>query len=102
MHDRPSHSATRLAFALLVVLPACSDWPTAPTDPSLSAARGRLDGNSTVQCDPDNGGITLPRGFCAVRGSLQSPQLDGVEFDRNHRPLRAVDEAESQPLVLID
>lgn len=66
MHDRPSHSATRLAFALLVVLPACSDWPTAPTDPSLSAARGRLDGNSTVQCDPDNGGITLPRGFCAV------------------------------------
>lgn len=39
-------------IALAATTVACSDSPTAPSD--------------RVQCDANNGGITLPAGFCAV------------------------------------
>lgn len=65
------------ATALLVVLAACRSEPTAPPDravtPAIVSADKSESGNQTdsrrrgrVQCDADNGGITLPPGFCAV------------------------------------
>jgi glucose/arabinose dehydrogenase len=49
---------------IALALAACSEQPIAPEDPAISAAaRGAA---SRVECDPDNGGITLPPGFCAV------------------------------------
>ena len=56
----------RGAPALIAMLAACADTPTviqdaAPTG-TVSQSRGSPKG---VQCSPDNGGITLPPGFCA-------------------------------------
>jgi hypothetical protein len=60
------------------MLAACSDQATAPIRPSTVAAtadRGHDDQNdeddddgraNRVRCDPDNAGLTLPPGFCAV------------------------------------
>ena len=45
---------------------ACTDpaGPTAvPTDASMDKPVGTT---STIECDPDNGGLTLPAGFCAL------------------------------------
>src|SRR5688572_11918885 len=63
---------TRAAFALLVVLAACTDAPTTPPDvATLSDANAHSSGSEDsdshrgrgrVKCDRDNGGITLPRG----------------------------------------
>ena len=59
------------AAVLLLTLGACSEEPTAP--PELVATEADVSGSAdhrrrrgTVECDPDNAGITLPRGFCAV------------------------------------
>lgn len=53
--------------ALVAVLAACADTPTAVQEASpartVSESRGSHD---RIQCSPDNGGITLPPGFCAV------------------------------------
>ena len=55
MRSVPSLPAAGAALALVVVLsPGCSDDDDAITDPT-----------ARVQCAPDNGGITLPAGFCA-------------------------------------
>lgn len=64
MRHASSPSASGLALALLVTLPACSDWPTAP--PDELAANSAVQATQRVRCDPDNAGITLPPGFCAV------------------------------------
>jgi glucose/arabinose dehydrogenase len=49
-------------IALFVVLAACAEQPTgvenSPIEARINASR--------VQCAPDNGGITLPSGFCAA------------------------------------
>ncbi|MGH7448149.1 MAG: PQQ-dependent sugar dehydrogenase [Longimicrobiales bacterium] len=50
------------ALLSILAVTACADHmtdPVAPVDASSQRAR-------SVQCDPDNGGITLPEGFCAV------------------------------------
>src|SRR5688572_22134203 len=58
------------SFALLpsvaigIALVACADAPTAPARLDITPAASRV--APQVQCDPDNAGITLPRGFCAV------------------------------------
>src|SRR5512132_3408408 len=52
------------ALALAVVLAACADQPTSPTTPSILPVASRV--SPRVRCDVDNGGITLPSGFCAV------------------------------------
>src|SRR5688572_16509565 len=49
------------AIAALAVLAACRDDPA--TAPRLETARRAP---PELQCDPGNGGITLPPGFCAV------------------------------------
>jgi glucose/arabinose dehydrogenase len=61
-----------IAAALLVMLAACAEEPTAPPE-LVSADEADLSGSADhrkkgnrVECDDDNGGITLPRGFCAV------------------------------------
>ncbi|MFL5558191.1 MAG: PQQ-dependent sugar dehydrogenase [Gemmatimonadaceae bacterium] len=51
-----------IAFA--ATLAACADQPIGPTTASITPIANRL--SPTVRCDADNGGITLPPGFCAV------------------------------------
>ena len=55
------------ALAPIAVFAACAEAPTAPQQSApadvISEARGN---HSRVECDPGNGGITLPPGFCAV------------------------------------
>ena len=58
----------RGASALVVAgLAACADTPTTVPEATpaemVSESRGS---NDRIQCSPDNGGITLPPGFCAV------------------------------------
>jgi len=53
---------------LLSVLTACADDPTAPA--------------ANVECRPDNGGITLPAGFCAV--VVRDLVTDGVAARARH------------------
>jgi glucose/arabinose dehydrogenase len=57
-HQRHARAALILAFALA----ACADNDTSLTAPEPEFRRS----TSGVQCDADNGGITLPPGFCAV------------------------------------
>jgi glucose/arabinose dehydrogenase len=61
--------------ALAAALAACSEPTTVPSTLSPPAATADRNGNDDhaaarrrgrVQCDADNGGITLPPGFCAV------------------------------------
>src|SRR5882762_11976058 len=61
-------SALRQSLALVVALSACADAPTAPTAPTTSPLTPVADreGGRRIRCDSDNGGITLPSGFCAV------------------------------------
>lgn len=59
------------AFAAVALLAACHGDSTSPVGVAASAADARGDGpgappRGRVRCDPDNGGITLPAGFCAV------------------------------------
>ncbi len=55
------------ALAPLIAIPGCVDAPTVPGEAvppdEISEARGT---NPRVECDPDNGGIALPPGFCAL------------------------------------
>lgn len=52
------------AVAIGIAVTACTDAPTAPLQLDVTPDASRL--SSRVQCDPDNAGITLPPGFCAV------------------------------------
>ena len=62
----------RVAMALLMALTACAEAPTVPPDVAAPAtteaiaSADRAKGKGKLRCDPDNGGITLPAGFCAV------------------------------------
>lgn len=65
MNVRISRSPALLpSVAIAVALAACADAPTAPTTMAITPVPSRA--ASQVQCDPDNAGITLPPGFCAV------------------------------------
>ena len=55
----PRHS---MAFATL--LAACADQPSGPSPADNPPLASRA--SPRIQCDADNGGITLPPGFCAV------------------------------------
>jgi glucose/arabinose dehydrogenase len=54
----------RQSLALVVAVSACVDAPTAPTELQPTPLSNRE--SRRLQCDSDNGGITLPPGFCAV------------------------------------
>src|SRR4051812_25408664 len=61
-------SALSGSLALCIVLGACADAPTAPSSelsPASPTALGDRE-SPRIRCDLDNGGITLPPGFCAV------------------------------------
>ena len=72
----PSHLLH--AWVSLLIVAACAERPTAPTraaeplavadrDGEEREGRGRERGKDPkVRCDPDNAGIKLPRGFCAL------------------------------------
>ena len=53
----------RIPILALVAMAACDDQPTSPADAGSSAD---LSAAQAITCDADNGGITLPPGFCAV------------------------------------
>ena len=60
-----SNAITALAGALSYLTIGCAD----PTGPDLAApASGAMTkaAASAIQCDPDNGGLTLASGFCAL------------------------------------
>jgi len=44
---------------------ACAD-PVSPPGAPDSAQLGRVRTQSSIECDPDNAGLTLPSGFCAL------------------------------------
>ena len=50
-----------LAIGVSLLGVACADPPAGPGDPLLARP-----GTDAAQCDPDNGGLILPTGFCAV------------------------------------
>src|SRR5437764_6229794 len=72
-------SALRQSLALVVTLSACADAPTAPTKKPLTPLADR---EVRVSCDPDNGGITLPSGFCAV--VVADIVIDGAPAHARH------------------
>ena len=65
MRSLPTDRSYSGAVLLAAMLAACSDLPTTPRDPAATTAGDRRV-SSRVQCDADNGGLTLPPGFCAV------------------------------------
>src|SRR5688500_11819968 len=86
MQSRQSAHSLLIA-ALLLTFAACAEEPTAPTEvvaPDDGALAGSADSRTKkkrVECDADNAGITVPRGFCAlVVADLR---------DDEGRPLRA-------------
>jgi glucose/arabinose dehydrogenase len=65
MHSRLTDRSTSTAIALLALLAACSEPPTSPADAALAPVVDRRE-RGDVRCSPDNAGITLPKGFCAI------------------------------------
>ncbi|MEX2109327.1 MAG: PQQ-dependent sugar dehydrogenase [Gemmatimonadaceae bacterium] len=57
-------SVLRQSVVMVAAISACTDAPTAPVPLDVPPVTSRV--SPRVQCDPDNGGITLPPGFCAV------------------------------------
>ena len=59
---------TPWAVAAIVAAWACADPPAAPLSGATHTRDGLLakPGTNSDRCDPDNGGLTLPTGFCAV------------------------------------
>ena len=57
--------ATFVAGALSGLTIACTDT-TAPPGPTAATASGARALGTNIQCDPDNAGLTLPSGFCAL------------------------------------
>ena len=64
MHPVSMARPFRASCAALIVLAACAEQPVSPTELEVGATTSRA--TRHVQCDEDNGGITLPPGFCAV------------------------------------
>lgn len=56
---------TAFAGALSYLTIGCTD-PTGPESAAPSSATGVKAAETTIQCDPDNGGLTLASGFCAL------------------------------------
>ena len=56
---------TAVAGALSYLTIGCTD-STGPEPATTSSADGAKTAASTIQCDPDNGGLTLASGFCAL------------------------------------
>ncbi|HZF72795.1 MAG TPA: PQQ-dependent sugar dehydrogenase, partial [Gemmatimonadaceae bacterium] len=73
-------SAVRQSLALVLVLSACADAPTAPTRSPLTPLADRE--ARQIKCDADNGGITLPSGFCAV--VVADIVIDGAPAHARH------------------
>ena len=76
-HAPLKQRSVRTALALVSLLAACSDTLSSPVldaDPSRTSAAASRGGDGNegerrrgrLRCDADNGGITLPAGFCAV------------------------------------
>jgi glucose/arabinose dehydrogenase len=69
MTSRPH--VIRVTLALLALIGACTERPTAPMSAASPANADREGGEQEhrvgkVRCDADNAGITLPPGFCAL------------------------------------
>jgi glucose/arabinose dehydrogenase len=73
-------SAMRGSLALVVAVSACADSPTAPRDLEPSPVTARA--SAQLQCDPNNAGITLPPGFCAI--VVADLRMDGAPARARH------------------
>lgn len=62
MRTRISRAHSAITVALTVTFAACADENMSLTAPGPDVRRAA----PNVECDADNGGITLPPGFCAV------------------------------------
>lgn len=65
---RPSRAGTALGLGLAFALVACADASVSPvvTDPESASLDRSPRAETSPPCDADNGGLTLPSGFCAV------------------------------------
>ena len=63
----PMRSRAAVAAAMSCLTLACSDatGPTGSASPGANGGRARPTASS-IACDPDNAGLTLPAGFCAL------------------------------------
>ncbi|MDB4872111.1 MAG: sorbosone dehydrogenase [Gemmatimonadales bacterium] len=68
------------SLALAIALSACSDPTTAPNTPQTTLLSSRE--SRHFHCDSDNGGITLPSGFCAV--VVADVVIDGAPARARH------------------
>jgi glucose/arabinose dehydrogenase len=59
------HVRLRPSILFLLAAAAACDRAGPPTSPDAGAGQALLGGTRTI-CDADNGGLTLPRGFCAL------------------------------------
>jgi glucose/arabinose dehydrogenase len=71
MHSRTPAYLLRGSITVVALLAACSERPTEPTRAATSTLSADRDGAERgaagkVRCDPDNAGLTLPPGFCAL------------------------------------
>jgi len=57
--------AAPLGAGLSALTMACSDSTSPEPGVPVVAPNSRVETN-TIQCDPDNAGLTLPAGFCAL------------------------------------
>ncbi|MEP6729515.1 MAG: PQQ-dependent sugar dehydrogenase [bacterium] len=68
MPNRPRSSALRVLPLVVAILAACSESATEPID--------------SIKCDVNNGGITLPAGFCAT--VVADLVMDGQPANARH------------------
>ena len=60
----------------------------APAPPALDAQAPVAAGKHGVTCETDNGGLTLPSGFCAVTVASNLGPVRQIVVDRDGRSLR--------------
>jgi len=77
----PLDRSRRTLVAVAVVAVACTDAPTLPVQSEAPEALAHRE-RPRVECDADNGGITLPAGFCAV--VVADLVLDGAPARARH------------------
>jgi glucose/arabinose dehydrogenase len=81
------------ALVTCVTVAACADRVTGP-EPAQTATDVALRREGTrVKCDPDNGGITLPSGFCAVVVADQVGRARHLDLTRDGDAYVAIDDA---------
>ena len=94
MLTRGAHLRAAGSLAMIIAIAACADRPTGPsalddvTDVPLNRS-----GAARVECAADNGGITLPSGFCAAVVADQVGRARHLGISRDGDIYVAIDDA---------